>query len=36
MNKQELEARFKNQRSTQFTIVLNDNELHLFKNFSFI
>lgn len=32
MTKQELEARFRSQRSTQFTIVLNDNELHLFKS----
>lgn len=32
MNKEELEKRFKNQRSTKFTIVLNDNELNLFKS----
>lgn len=32
MNKQELEIRFRNQRSNMFTIVLNDNELHLFQN----
>lgn len=36
MTKQELEKRFKNQRSNKFTIILNDNELKLFKNSKYI
>lgn len=36
MSKEESKERFLNQRSNKFTIVLNDNELHLFKNSRFI